>query len=193
MSQKEKENHHWLNPGLSEIESGISSFRLEEKVKTVQLCCLKTRGLEFEGSGVLNSHLKEMKLIKRIKTKKKKKAGESGWAERKGIMPRLVNALSFFPSKEMEMGCSVFLFFIFPSYFWHVCACVSTLLKIFIFWFCDEITFLQILQIFFNFWLALLFFKNVSHTHIKNIWKSTPLFFMKLQAYSLKETDFTQK
>lgn len=53
---KKKRNHHWLNPGLSKIESGIPFWRgkvKKKKKKPVQLCCLKTRGLEFGGPWIL--------------------------------------------------------------------------------------------------------------------------------------------
>lgn len=56
---KNKRNHQWLNPLYLKLNLGYHSDG--KKSRTVQLCCLKTRGVEGWILGVPNSHLKENK------------------------------------------------------------------------------------------------------------------------------------
>lgn len=56
----------WLNPSLSKIESGILFRRTVAKEEPVQLCCLKTRGLNlgvpefsFERNEMVNALIKK--------------------------------------------------------------------------------------------------------------------------------------
>lgn len=81
---KKKKNHHWLNPSLSKIESGIPFWR-GEKVKPYSCVVWRRGGLNL---GVPEFSFERNEIVNELIKKK-----GNGWAERKGIMLRLFNVL----------------------------------------------------------------------------------------------------
>lgn len=84
VSQRPKKNHHWLNPSLSKIESGIPFWR-GGKVKPYSCVVWRRGGLNL---GVPEFSFERNEIVNELIKKK-----GNGWAERKGIMLRLFNVL----------------------------------------------------------------------------------------------------
>lgn len=126
--QKREEIIIWLNPTLSKIESWISIRRQQNKTP-VQLCCLKTRGLNL---GVPEFSFERNEMVNALIKKK-----GNGWAERKGIAPRLFNVLRqtekwFTPRLYSPDRETAHLFFPFNGIYW-LCTRLCTSLPSFFF------------------------------------------------------------